>query len=187
MVMGTVLMGLLIAGAAVFFTHRPIKMRKSEAEKAAELVEPVPPEVKAASFAAEGADAKQQPALATKLGPNGGSRTAGPRLTVEQCRELARIHRQNMLDRQHDNRMSAAAAVAGAVAGAALMHHHDAEAQQAQLDQMAAAQRAQQQLDADAYDADDYDADDGNGYSDVADDYDTDDQIDATEMRMTMD
>ena len=38
MVMGTVLMGLLIAGAAVFFTHRPIKMRKSEAEKAAELV-----------------------------------------------------------------------------------------------------------------------------------------------------
>ena len=187
MVMGTVLLGLLIAGAAVFLTNRPMKTRQSEAEKAAETVEPVRPGTKATAFDAEGADAEGGLAPATKLRLNGGSRAAGPRLTAEQCRELARIHRQNMLNRQHDSRMSAAAAVAGAVAGAALMRHHDAEAQQARLDQMAAAQRAQQQSEADSYDTegaadygdygdygDDYTTDDADERADGADDYDVD-------------
>ena len=38
MVMGTVLLGLLIAGAAVFLMNRPMKTRQSEAEKAGEPV-----------------------------------------------------------------------------------------------------------------------------------------------------
>lgn len=150
--MDTVLLVVLIVGAAVFLTKRP---KGAGPSKTGQTVEPVRPEAKAASFAAEGADAKGEPASATKLRPNGISRAAGHRLTAEQCRELARIHRHNMLNRQHDSRMSAAAAVAGAVAGAALMRHHDAEAQQARLDQMAAAQRAQQQSEADSYDTED--------------------------------
>lgn len=168
--MGTVLLVVLVVGAAVFLRNRP---QGSKASKPVESVSARPEEKRDLSAAP----------MEKKVHPQGGSRTAvaGPRLTAEQCRELARIHRQNMLDRQHDSRMSAATAVAGAVAGAALMHHHDAEAPQARLDQMVAAQRAQQQLDADTYDADDYDADDMDGYSDVADDYDADDQADATE------
>ena len=171
--MDTVLLVVLIVGAAVFLTKRP---KGAGPSKTGQTVEPVRPEAKAASFAAEGADAKSEPASATKLRPNGISRAVGPRLTAEQCRELARIHRQNMLNRQHDSRMSAAAAVAGAVAGAALMRHHDAEAQQARLDQMAAAQRAQQQSDADSYDAED--ADGYSDYGDYGDDYTADDADD---------
>ena len=72
MVMGTVLLGLLIAGAAVFLTNRPMKTRQSEAEKAAEPVEPVRPETKATAFDAEGADAEGRLAPATKLRLNGG-------------------------------------------------------------------------------------------------------------------
>lgn len=186
--MDTVLLIVLVVGAAVFLTNRSKGAGPSKAGQAVTTVEPVRPEAKAASFAAEGADAKGEPASATKLGPNGIPRAAGHRLTAEQCRELARIHRQNMLNHQHDSRMSAAAAVAGAVAGAALMRHHDAEAQQARLDQMAVAQRTQQQSDADSYDAedagdygdygdygDDYTADDTDDRADGADDYDADD------------
>lgn len=170
--MDTVLLVVLIVGAAVFLTKRP---KGAGPSKTGRTVEPVRPEAKAASFAAEGADAKGEPAPATKLRPNGISRATGPRLTAEQCRELARIHRQNMLNRQHDSRMSAAAAVAGAVAGAALMRHHDAEAQQARLDQMAAAQRAQQS-EADSYDEED--AGDYGDYGDYGDDYTADDADD---------
>lgn len=186
--MDTVLLVVLIVGAAVFLTKRP---KGAGPSKTGQTVEPVRPETKATAFAAGGADAKGEPASATKLRPNGISRAVGPRLTVEQCRELARIHRQNMLNRQHDSRMSAAAAVAGAVAGAALMRHHDAEAQQARLDQMAAAQRLQQQSEADSYDTedaadygdygdygDDYTADDADERADGADDYDVDDADD---------
>lgn len=186
--MDTVLLVVLIVGAAVFLIKRP---KGAGPSKTGQAVEPVRPEAKGTSFAAEGADAKGEPAPATKLRPNGISRAAGHRLTAEQCRELARIHRQNMLNRQHDSRMSAAAAVAGAVAGAALMRHHDAEAQQARLDQMAAAQRAQQQSEADSYDTedaadygdygdygDDYTADDADERADGADDYDVDDADD---------
>lgn len=183
--MDTVLLIVLAIGAVAFLANRSKGAGQSKAEKAAETVE-----TKATAFAEKGADAKDEPASATKLRPNGISRAAGPRLTAEQCRELARIHRQNMLNRQHDSRMSAAAAVAGAVAGAALMRHHDAEAQQARLDQMAAAQRAQQS-EADSYDAenagdygdygdyrDDYTADDADERADGADDYDVDDADD---------
>lgn len=189
--MDTVLLIVLVIGAAVFLTKRSRGAGQSKAGKVVKAAEPVRPEAKAASFAAEGTDAKNQSAPATKLGPNGISRATGPRLTAEQCRELARIHRQNMLNRQHDSRMSAAAAVAGAVAGAALMRHHDAEAQQARLDQMAAAQRTQQQSDVDSYDAedaadygdygdygDDYTADDADERADGADDYNADDADD---------
>ncbi len=166
MSMGTVLLVVLVVGAAVFLRNRP---QGSKASKPVESVSARPEEKRDLSAAP----------MEKKVHPQGGSRTAvaGPRLTAEQCRELARIHRQNMLDRQHDSRMSAAAAVAGAVAGAALMHHHDAEAQQARLDQMAAAQRAQQQLDADTYDADDYDADD-DGLIDDGVDWDDDWSVD---------
>ena len=162
--MGTVLLVVLVVGAAVFLRNRP---QGSKASKPVESVSARPEEKRDLSAAP----------MEKKVHPQGGSRTAvaGPRLTAEQCRELARIHRQNMLDRQHDSRMSAAAAVAGAVAGAALMHHHDAEAPQARLDQMVAAQRAQQQLDADTYDADDYDADDQADATEDPDDYDADD------------
>ena len=175
--MGTVLLVVLVVGAAVFLRNRP---QGSKASKPVESVSARPEEKRDLSAAP----------MEKKGHPQGKSRTAvaGPRLTAEQCRELARIHRQNMLDRQHDSRMSAAAAVAGAVAGAALMRHHDAEAQQARLDQMAAAQRAQQQSDADSYDAedagdygdygdygDDYTADDADDRADGADDYDADD------------
>lgn len=177
--MDTVLLVVLIVGAAFFLTKRP---KGAGPSKTGQMVEPVRPEAKAASFAAEGADAKSEPASATKLRPNGISRAVGPRLTAEQCRELARIHRQNMLNRQHDSRMSAAAVVAGAVAGAALMRHHDAEAQQARLDQMAVAQRTQQQSDVDSYDAED--ADGYSDYGDYGDDYtadDADDRADGTD------
>lgn len=177
--MDTVLLVVLIVGAAFFLTKRP---KGAGPSKTGQTVEPVRPEAKAASFAAEGADAKSEPASATKLRPNGISRAVGPRLTAEQCRELARIHRQNMLNRQHDSRMSAAAVVAGAVAGAALMRHHDAEAQQARLDQMAVAQRTQQQSDVDSYDAED--ADGYSDYGDYGDDYtadDADDRADGTD------
>lgn len=170
--MDTVLLVVLIVGAAVFLIKRP---KGAGPSKTGQAVEPVRPEAKGTSFAAEGADAKGEPAPATKLRPNGISRAAGHRLTAEQCRELARIHRQNMLNHQHDSRMSAAAAVAGAVAGAALMRHHDAEAQQARLDQMAAAQRAQQS-EADSYDAED--AGDYGDYGDYGDDYTADDADD---------
>ena len=164
--MGTVLLVVLVVGAAVFLRNRP---QGSKASKPVESVSARPEEKRDLSAAP----------MEKKVHPQGGSRTAvaGPRLTAEQCRELARIHRQNMLDRQHDSRMSAAAAVAGAVAGAALMHHHDAEAPQARLDQMVAAQRAQQQLDADTYDADDYDADD-DGLIDDGVDWDDDWSVD---------
>mgnify|MGYP000001838075 CR=1 FL=1 len=169
MVMGTVLLGLLIAGAAVFLTNRPMKTRQSEAEKAAEPVEPVRPETKATAFDAEGADAEGRLAPATKLRLNGGSRAAGPRLTAEQCRELARIHRQNMLNRQHDSRMSAAAAVAGVVAGAALdaPSRCGGPAGAPRPDGCGAAR--QQQSDVDSYDTED--AADYGDYGDYGDDY----------------
>ena len=99
-----------------------------------------------ALLGATGSIGRQSLDIVKHLGIGVAALTAGKSVErmAEQCRELARIHRQNMLNRQHDSRMSAAAAVAGAVAGAALMRHHDAEAQQARLDQMAVAQRTQQ-------------------------------------------
>ncbi|WP_302359301.1 hypothetical protein [uncultured Mitsuokella sp.] len=97
--MGTVLLVVLVAGAVVFLMNR----------------------------SRETAPAGAAPVTAQRSKHDGVSRTARPRLTAEQCRELARIHRQNILDRQHDSRMSAAAAVAGVVTGAALTHHHDAD------------------------------------------------------------
>lgn len=75
------------------------------------------------------------------------TRPAGKALPEEDTRLLARERaREERADRAaqaHDSRMMAAAAVAGAVGGAALMHHHDAQAQQARLEDLAAAQREQ--------------------------------------------
>ena len=99
--MGTVLLVVLVVGAAVFLRNRP---QRSKAPKPVESVSARPEEKRDLSAAP----------MEKKVHPQGESRTAvaGPRLTAEQCRELARIHRQNMLDRQHDSRMAAAAAVA---------------------------------------------------------------------------
>ena len=109
--MGTVLLVVLVAGAVVFLMNRS---RGTDSPKAVKPVKPTEP-VQAAKR--ETASSGGNPVTVQRLRHEGASRTDGPRLTAEQCRELARIHRQNMLDRQHDSRMSAAAAVAGAVAG----------------------------------------------------------------------
>lgn len=108
-------------------------------------------------------------------------------LRPDQRQALTDIRRQNALDRQHDSRMAAAAGLAGVVAGAALMHHHDAQETQAHIDQVAAMQRdalaMQDQNDSDVDDpsTDDFDIDqnvdwsaDDDGQSD-SDDYDNDD------------
>lgn len=87
-------------------------------------------------------------------------------MTPERRRALSEIRQQQALDRQHDSRMAAAAGLMGVAAGAALMHHHDAEATQAHIDQAAAMQRdaiAQQ-------DHDDGGAD-GSDASDLADEF----------------
>lgn len=129
-------------------------------------------------------------------------------LRPDQRQALADIRRQNALDRQHDSRMAAAAGLAGVVAGAALMRHHDAQETQAHIDQAAAMQRdtlamqdqndsgvddsSTDDLDIDQnvdwsadddgqFGSDDYDNDDYDSDDYDSDDYDYDDASDADE------
>ncbi len=119
------------------------------------------------------AGAKPAPSSPVSLHQRPSGMVRPPLLTADQRQALRDIRRQNARERQHDSRMAAAAGLAGVVAGAALMHHHDAEATQAHIDQAAAMQR-------DALAEQDDGFDDGGADTDYADrDWDdVDDDVD---------
>ena len=142
---GTVLLLIMVLGVVIFVANRisPPAKQAISSRRADASNPPVHKSVAGARPAAPASSSLHQT-------PSGVVRP--PVLTADQRQALRDIRRQRAQERQHDSRMAAAAGLAGVVAGAALMHHHDAEATQAHIDQAAAMQR-----DALAQQADDYD------------------------------
>lgn len=161
--MGTVLLLIMVLGVVIFVANRisPPAKQAISSRRADASNPPVHKSVAGARPAAPASSSLHQT-------PSGVVRP--PVLTADQRQALRDIRRQRAQERQHDSRMAAAAGLAGVVAGAALMHHHDAEATQAHIDQAAAMQR-----DALAQQAGDYD--DGGADMDF-DDTDWDDDTD---------
>lgn len=164
--MGTVLLLIMVLGVVIFVANRisPPAKQAISSRRADASNPPVHKSVAGARPAAPASSSLHQT-------PSGVVRP--PVLTADQRQALRDIRRQRAQERQHDSRMAAAAGLAGVVAGAALMHHHDAEATQVHIDQAAAMQR-----DALAQQADDYD--DGGADMDF-DDTDWDDDADWSE------
>ena len=109
------------------------------------------------------------------------AQAAGAPQTAAERASIAETQRQLAEQRSHDTKMAAAAGVAGVVAGAALMHHHDASATQVHIDATNAAQQNTfvrnvsygDDFSDDAYD-DGYNDGYNDGYDDAMEDADDD-------------